>query len=377
MGAVLYELLVGRPPFTGANHVQLLRAIERSDARIPAALEASLSRTNAHIHNIVHGAVIGCCTRCCFLSAVTQTTWKLCCTRGMPIDNRQHHDTMMQQVLMKNTPLWSSTAACRALITALLKRNPVERISFEELFNHPFLNTLPPTNHYQDATPPAVDQPADQSMRLVDAQLPPTAFACTVLEHVPTTLVGSRAISVPATALALQSTATAAHPLGEAVPVAQGGGARVGPRAKPGHASVDDEDYVMVDSCPFSSGNRADSHAEGHVNDRDRGGVSLQGREDKPGSKPSSQRGAQSVHHALSSVPSDLAVLGGALGPPGPPPGPDPFADDDPLSEGGLVAPPGGACVFPLQPTEQDVMWEVARTLDYLACCQHEVCGRQ
>lgn len=44
VGAILYELVVGKPPFTGANHVQLLRAIERSEARIPPALEASLTR---------------------------------------------------------------------------------------------------------------------------------------------------------------------------------------------------------------------------------------------------------------------------------------------------------------------------------------------
>ncbi len=44
VGAILYELVVGKPPFTGANHVQLLRAIERSEARIPPAIEATLSR---------------------------------------------------------------------------------------------------------------------------------------------------------------------------------------------------------------------------------------------------------------------------------------------------------------------------------------------
>ena len=31
-GAILYELVVGRPPFTGQNPLQLLKNIERSDA---------------------------------------------------------------------------------------------------------------------------------------------------------------------------------------------------------------------------------------------------------------------------------------------------------------------------------------------------------
>lgn len=29
VGTILYELLVGRPPFNGANHIELLRNIER------------------------------------------------------------------------------------------------------------------------------------------------------------------------------------------------------------------------------------------------------------------------------------------------------------------------------------------------------------
>ncbi|KAI7842712.1 hypothetical protein COHA_003643 [Chlorella ohadii] len=72
IGAILYELVVGRPPFTGANQFQLLRNIERSEARLPEALAAQLS------------------------------------------------------------------PQCRHLIHCLLRRNPVERLSFEEFFRHPF-----------------------------------------------------------------------------------------------------------------------------------------------------------------------------------------------------------------------------------------------
>ena len=57
----------------GANHLQLLRNIERADARVPDAIAAQLS------------------------------------------------------------------PACCALLRALLQRNPVVRISFEEFFSHPFL----------------------------------------------------------------------------------------------------------------------------------------------------------------------------------------------------------------------------------------------
>ena len=63
----------GKPPFTGANHVQLLRNIERAEAALPAPVAAALS------------------------------------------------------------------SGCRALLHGLLRRNPLERISFEEFFSHAFL----------------------------------------------------------------------------------------------------------------------------------------------------------------------------------------------------------------------------------------------
>lgn len=44
VGVILYELVVGKPPFDGGNHVQLLRNIERSEARVPEYLAIQLSR---------------------------------------------------------------------------------------------------------------------------------------------------------------------------------------------------------------------------------------------------------------------------------------------------------------------------------------------
>ena len=65
----------GRPPFNGANHVALLRAIERQEAQIPEPIRKALS------------------------------------------------------------------ASCAALLHGLLRRNPVERLTFEEFFAHPFLRS--------------------------------------------------------------------------------------------------------------------------------------------------------------------------------------------------------------------------------------------
>lgn len=73
IGTILFELLVGKPPYNGANHIQLLRNIEASEARLPEHIASRLS------------------------------------------------------------------PACRGLLGRLLQRNPVERITFEEFFSHPFL----------------------------------------------------------------------------------------------------------------------------------------------------------------------------------------------------------------------------------------------
>eukprot|EP00271_Cylindrocystis_brebissonii_P009163 TRINITY_DN2383_c0_g1_i1.p1 TRINITY_DN2383_c0_g1~~TRINITY_DN2383_c0_g1_i1.p1 ORF type:complete len:681 (-),score=135.36 TRINITY_DN2383_c0_g1_i1:1648-3690(-) len=74
VGAILYELVTGRPPYGGQNHVQLLRNIERSDVVFPPAIALDLSDP------------------------------------------------------------------CIAMCKSLLRRNPVERLSFEEFFHHPFLD---------------------------------------------------------------------------------------------------------------------------------------------------------------------------------------------------------------------------------------------
>ncbi|CAI5977064.1 unnamed protein product [Closterium sp. NIES-65] len=43
VGAILFELVVGRPPFGGQNHVHLLQNIKRSEARVPRDIAATLS----------------------------------------------------------------------------------------------------------------------------------------------------------------------------------------------------------------------------------------------------------------------------------------------------------------------------------------------
>ena len=97
VGTILYELVVGRPPFNGSNHVVLLHNIERHEAKIPDQIAKHLS------------------------------------------------------------------SACIDLIYSLLKRNPVQRISFEEFFSHPFLASNTSLAASVSTQPPAADTQISES----------------------------------------------------------------------------------------------------------------------------------------------------------------------------------------------------------------------
>lgn len=91
VGAILWEMVVGAPPYGGANHVALLRSIEAAPPALPPALAATLS------------------------------------------------------------------PRCVALLTSLLTRDPVARISFPEFFTHPFLAPSTPNNHNSGSKQPAAE----------------------------------------------------------------------------------------------------------------------------------------------------------------------------------------------------------------------------
>lgn len=97
VGTILYELVVGRPPYNGSNHIVLLQNIERNEARIPSTVAKHLS------------------------------------------------------------------PACTDLIYSLLERNPVQRISFEEFFSHPFLAATTPLAAAIPGEEPAADPQGTQT----------------------------------------------------------------------------------------------------------------------------------------------------------------------------------------------------------------------
>lgn len=104
VGAVLYEMITGRPPFRAQNHIELLKKIQEN---------------NDQIH--------------------------------FP-DERNHDITIGSDL--------------KDLVRKLLRKNPVERMSFEDFFHHPAVSTLPkkktslvPSTSYQPQQSSGYDPP--------------------------------------------------------------------------------------------------------------------------------------------------------------------------------------------------------------------------
>ena len=105
VGAVLYEMCVGKPPFRASNHVELLRRIEHSNDRIKFPDERS-------------------------------EQWLA-------------KDAMRRQLNGEapRPPPPVIAPDIKALIRRLLKRHPVERMSFDELFADPVVTHVPYSGH--------------------------------------------------------------------------------------------------------------------------------------------------------------------------------------------------------------------------------------
>ncbi|KAJ3149807.1 Serine/threonine-protein kinase [Geranomyces variabilis] len=110
-GAILYEMICGRPPFKAQNYIDLLRKIERSEGTIRFPGEDMASVTAARRNSALSsspGARYG----------------------SSPSSGSPRFPTMMKGV----PPIGDDL---KDLIRRLLKRNPQERMTFEAFFLHP------------------------------------------------------------------------------------------------------------------------------------------------------------------------------------------------------------------------------------------------
>ncbi|MCO5565510.1 hypothetical protein L7F22_019184 [Adiantum nelumboides] len=128
VGAVLYEMSVGSPPFKAANHVELLKRIDRGEDRIKFPDEKSEdSLRREHARKVEEGR--------------TKSEF----ARPHPVDED-----------------------IKKLIRDLLRRRPIERLSFEDFFNCELIST------YKASMIPSIPQSSTQTSTssLIHGQVP-------------------------------------------------------------------------------------------------------------------------------------------------------------------------------------------------------------
>ncbi|KAI9097275.1 hypothetical protein DFS34DRAFT_116130 [Phlyctochytrium arcticum] len=110
-GAILYEMVTGRPPFKAQNHIDLLRKIERGEGiiRFPGDDMVSMvgRRSSTIMSSSPGGRIIG---------------------GGSPSSSPRFPHVQGGQPISDDL---------KDLIRKLLKRNPAERLTFEAFFAHP------------------------------------------------------------------------------------------------------------------------------------------------------------------------------------------------------------------------------------------------
>jgi len=128
LGAVLYECLTGRPPFKAANHVELLRRIEQSHGikwPVPGASKSKSSHSSSSSSN----------------SSNTRRSSTSNATTTIPTSTLMM-STSPLVITSEINPSHPSAGdgispGLKDLVERLLKKNPVERMGFEEFFMRP------------------------------------------------------------------------------------------------------------------------------------------------------------------------------------------------------------------------------------------------
>ncbi|TPX51421.1 hypothetical protein SeMB42_g01933 [Synchytrium endobioticum] len=141
LGAILFEMIYGRPPFQAQSHIDLLKKIDKGDGtvRFPGedtagqALDAITSGNSQTVRHVAPSA--------------TRPNRALSTSYSRP--------TPSSGLSTSSPSIVQPSEDLKDLIRQLLKRNPVERMSFEEFFLHPAV---------QASTPPTPNTPKPSSL---------------------------------------------------------------------------------------------------------------------------------------------------------------------------------------------------------------------
>ncbi|TPX35577.1 hypothetical protein SmJEL517_g02166 [Synchytrium microbalum] len=167
LGAILYEMIYGRPPFKAQNHIDLLKKIDRGDGTIRFPGEDNG-------HQVGFDPV----------SSLTGHT-----TRNVaPSSNRPnrasptpagYHRSSPQPSIGMAVNIVQPSEDLKDLIRQLLKRNPIERMSFEEFFLHPAVQASTPRSLTPTPTSMSMESSGNSETSYHNAQ-PPFASSSTI-----------------------------------------------------------------------------------------------------------------------------------------------------------------------------------------------------
>ncbi|KAJ3250443.1 Serine/threonine-protein kinase, partial [Boothiomyces macroporosus] len=130
IGAILYEILIGKTPFRAQNHIELLRKIEKGDGwiRFP---DESIDDHNSFQTREYHGVVQRPTLNQRKSLGVIHHAGTNAPIYAASLGSSPRIATMHKQ---STIPIPEDL---KTLIRKLLKRNPVERMTFEEFFMYP------------------------------------------------------------------------------------------------------------------------------------------------------------------------------------------------------------------------------------------------
>ncbi|KAJ3243017.1 Serine/threonine-protein kinase [Chytriomyces hyalinus] len=183
LGTILYEMITGRPPYKAQNHIDLLRKIDKGEGFVKFPGEEDSPSPNGGRGK---GMISNNPTLTVGTAPVTSTMRRIMGGASLPSNAK---NIPVGSLGMTASPKFPSTAGAmhaqnigsrpvsddlKDLTRRLLKRNPVERMSFEEFFMHPAVISAGPPQSLQQGLEASLSEDtsascSDESIRIADS----------------------------------------------------------------------------------------------------------------------------------------------------------------------------------------------------------------